>query len=164
VLITSEGQLARDVAYVVGNPLRHEIMSPTALEVYRFGGYSGLIGKRALYDFESTAAVAAALGVSRERLGGFVAECALEPGARAAALEPDQISELNLLIRECCRRHGVPEHHLLATNKQARSARAEICFVASERLDLKLVEIAARLGMPYRTAKRVAAREWPFGV
>ena len=104
VLITSEGRLARDVAYALGNPLRHGSLSRAGLEEYRFSGYSGLVGRRPLHSFESPAAVAAALGVPRDRL------------------------------------------------------RAEICAIARGSLDLQLREIARRLGISYRTAKRIVAR------
>ena len=158
VLITSEGRLARDVAYALGNPLRHGLLSKAGLEEYRFSGYSGLVGRRPLHRFESPAAVAAALGVPRDRIASFVHESALEPDATGAALEPDQIAELDLLIRDCCKRREVEENALRAANGDAHALRAEICAIARGSLDLQLREIARRLGISYRTAKRIVAR------
>ena len=158
VLITSDGQLAGVIAYVLGNPVRHGLMSMIELETYAYSGYSALVGSRPPWAFESLAAVAAALGVARTELLGFVRENALQPAAAGAGLEPDQIEELDLLIRDSCRRHGIAESALRASSPEPAKLRQEICSLANSSLDLRLVDIADRLGISYRSVKRILAR------
>ncbi len=159
VLVTTDGWLARDVAYALGNPVRHGLMSMRRLETYRYSGYGALAGTLPPRSFESPPAVAKALGVARENIRSFIHERALEPGARSAALEPDQVAELDLLIRDCCRRHGVEELSLGAASSRGQATRGEIFLRAESSLDLALIDVARRVGTSYRTAKRIIARQ-----
>jgi len=159
VLIIDDATLARNVAYALGNPRRHALMSMRGLEVYPYSGYGALVGSRLPRSFESPELVARALGVARERIRDFVEASALEAGSRSAALEPDQVAELNLLIRDCCRRHGVDESALRLPRASSRAIRAEVCALATDSLDIRLKEVSNRIGISYRTAKRTTARE-----
>jgi REP element-mobilizing transposase RayT len=155
VLITSEAQLRYDIAYVLGNPVRHGLLTMRALAVYPFSEYSLLVGARPARLFESPAAVAVALGMPSDRLSHFVHEIAIQPGGRSAALEPDQLDELDRLIRDCCRRHGIAENALRLADAGARLVRQEACALAARSIRLSIAEVAPRLGISYATAKRI---------
>ncbi len=159
VLVTTDGWLARDVAYALGNPVRHGLMSIRGLETYRYSGYGALVGTQPPRSFESPHAVTKALGVARENIRSFIHESALEPGAKGAALEPDQVAELDRLIRDCCRRHGVEERSLHTASSRGQAVRGEIFSLAESLLDLALIDVARRVGTSYRTAKRIIASQ-----
>jgi REP element-mobilizing transposase RayT len=158
VLVESDRQLACELAYVLGNPVRHGLMSIVELEHYCLGGFSALVGNRPPWEFESPRTVAAAIGIERAALRGFVETAALELGSPSAALEPDQIEELNALIRDCCRRHGVPEESLHHPEPGADGVRADICSRAARALTLPATEIAKRIGVRPWEARRMSNR------
>jgi REP element-mobilizing transposase RayT len=156
--VRSESWLARDIAYVLGNPVRHGLLTIGQLASYPYSGYGSLLGTQPPRSFESPVEVASALGVERHRIETVVADGALEVGTRAAALEPDQKRELQLLIRECCRRYGISEEALRAPSPETRGAQAEICKMAGVSLDLPMTEIAREIGAPAWTARRLRPR------
>jgi REP element-mobilizing transposase RayT len=157
--ITDDARLARDTAYVLGNPLRHQIVTPPGLGAYAFGGYGALVGSRPPRAFESIERMAAALGVERAQTGEFVCEQALAADAACAALEPDQVSELNLLVRSVCLAHGVPREALRASlSPEARPLRREILVRATRCLELPVKTIASEIGLSYGAARRITAR------
>jgi REP element-mobilizing transposase RayT len=158
VLIESEEQLVGSVPYVLGNVVRHGLGSMAGLVDYPWSGYSALIGRRSPRAFESADATLEALGVDPTSLPELVEQAALEPAAMGAALEPDQIDELNRLIRDCCRRHGVSAEALHSGRKDARAVRIELCSLAVDSLDLPLTEIARHSGISYDTVRRFAAK------
>jgi REP element-mobilizing transposase RayT len=157
VLIHDDGKLSRTSAYVLGNALRHGLVSATGLLDYRWSGYALLVGRREAFSFESVELIASALGVDRAHTVEFVREQSLAIGAEGAALEPDQIDELNLMIRDACREHSVPAEALRSLLPGAR-VRREILARAATSLDLPLRTIASEIGMSYRTARKISAR------
>jgi hypothetical protein len=95
--------------------------------------------------------------VGRDRLAEFVHGHAVDPSGRHAALEPDQLAELDRLIRHCCRRHGVSESALRRALSETRAAREDVCSLAATALALPIAEVSRRTSIPYGTAKRLFA-------
>jgi REP element-mobilizing transposase RayT len=158
VLIEDDGGLARCVAYVLGNPVRHRLIAMTALGAFPWSGYGALIGRRRPRSFESAEVVAGALGVERARVADFVRAESLEPAAVGAALEPDQIDELDRLIQHSCRRHGIEMDAVRLRSDGTRAVRHEICARALASLGLPTSQVARHLGIPYRTARKIGSR------
>ena len=161
VRIEDDGALARCVAYVLGNPVRHRIIPMRALADHAWSGYAALVGRRRAWPFESVGECAAALGVERRRIESAVRREALAPGGHGAALEPDQIDELDRLIEDACVRHGVGPRALTRTDALARSVQREVCERAAISLDLSLRRIARRLRLPYIAARRFGGSRRP---
>jgi REP element-mobilizing transposase RayT len=155
--IEDDARLASDAAYVLGNALRHGTVTPPRLGDYPFGGYGALVGRRVPRSFESIELMASVLGVERARAGGFVLERALAAENPGAALEPDQIDELNRLIRAVCRAHGVAPQALRGPTMESKQLREEVLMRAEPLLELSRKAIARQVGIPYRTACNVAA-------
>jgi REP element-mobilizing transposase RayT len=158
LLIEDDGRLASDAAYVLGNALRHALVTPSELGDYVGSAYGALIGRREPRSFESVERIAAALGVDPAHAAEYVEEHALAPDARAAALEPGQIDELNRMIRDACRARGVSVEFVRAADSEARSIRRDLLTRASAALDLPLRTIAREIGMPYRTARKLSSK------
>jgi REP element-mobilizing transposase RayT len=161
VRIEDDGGLARCAAYVLGNALRHRIVLPERPEDYPWSGYGALVGRRPAREFESVDVVAAALGVERGQVPGFVRREAAQPIGAGAALEPDQIDELRRLIRATCARHGVDSRALATSALAARAARAEICARAADSLDLSISEVAKHVRISYGAARRLSTLSRP---
>jgi REP element-mobilizing transposase RayT len=157
VLIEDDGALACCIAYVLANAVRHGLITMRELAAFPYSGYGALVGYRLPRPFECLGEVARALGVGRDQLAEFVHGQAVDPSARNAALEPDQVEELDLLIRYCCRRHGVSESALRRALPETRAAREDVCSLAAATLALPIVEVSRRISIPYGTAKRLFA-------
>jgi REP element-mobilizing transposase RayT len=157
VPIEDDGALARCIAYVVANPVRHGLMTMRELAGFPHSGYGALVGRRLARPFECPGEVARALGVGRDRLAEVVYGHAVDPSARSAALEPDQLEQLDLLIRNLCRQHGVSESALRRALPEARAARDDVCSLAATTLALSVAEVSRHIPIPYGTAKRLYA-------
>ena len=158
VHVESDRQRVATIPYVLGNLVRHGLGSMEQLAEYPWSGYGALVGARRPRTFESLEETARALGAELRVLPELVAAAAQDVALRDARLEPDQIAELDRLIRACCRRHHVDERLLRAQSHRARSVRREAVSLAAVHLNLSLVEIARHLGIPYATAWRIRAR------
>jgi REP element-mobilizing transposase RayT len=159
VLIEDERGVACCAAYVLGNAIRHLVVRPERADDYPWSGQGALVGRRPAMPFESVQATARALGIERSEVGSFIRREAIAPVGAGAALEPDQIDELDRLIVAACARHGVDARSLAAAHHAARAARAEICVRATSSLDLRLTEIARRLGISYAAARLLVVPE-----
>jgi REP element-mobilizing transposase RayT len=157
VPVEGDSALARCIAYVLANPVRHGLMTMRELAVFPHSGYGALVGRRLVRPFECPGEVARALGVGRDRLAEVVHGHAVDPSAQSAALEPDQVGELDFLVRHCCRRHGISESALRRGLPEARAARDDVCSLAATSLTLSVLEVSRRISIPYGTAKRVYA-------
>jgi REP element-mobilizing transposase RayT len=158
VLIESDAQLVTTIPYVLGNAARHALITPDAALDYPWSMLSALVGRRAPREFEDGRAVAEALGLEQSKLHERVAEVALAPGASGARLEPNQVDELERLIRDCCMRHGIERDALRSRPHEGRAARVEICSLAASALDLSLAAIARHSGVSYDAMRRIAGR------
>jgi len=155
-LIEDESGVARGAAYVLGNAIRHRIARPEHGDEYPWSGLGALVGRRPAREFESIKATAAALGVERIDVRSFIHQAATEPLGAGAALEPDQIDELDRLIIAACARRGVDARALAASHLAARAARAEICARTASSLDLSIAQVARHLGISYEAARRLS--------
>jgi REP element-mobilizing transposase RayT len=155
VLIEHDAQLTRTLAYVLGNAARHRVVPIRELSHYPWSMYGALVGRRGLRAFEAIGPVSDAFGGELQGLARRIETEALAPAAPAARLEPDQIEELDRIIRACCEYRGVPTDTLRTRAAASQVARAEIATVAQRALDLPLSEIARRVGLPYTSAVRL---------
>lgn len=156
VLIESDAQLVATIPYVLGNSARHGLVTPTGARDYAWSMYGALAGRRSPREFENVSVVADALGMEFRDLHAAVESAALEPAVHGARLEPDQIDELDRLIRACCARHGFGPRVLRNRHPEARAAGIEICKRAMAGLDLPLATIARHVGLSYDTAWRLS--------
>jgi len=155
VLIETDGQLVSSIPYVIGNAARHGFITPDRSPEYQWSMHGALAGHRRPREFEDLGAVAQALDMELGTVQSMVERVALEPASVGAALEPDQIDELDRLIRACCERHGMERGALRSRRLQTRALRAEVCVRAARALDLPLSEIARHAGIAYKTVWRL---------
>jgi REP element-mobilizing transposase RayT len=159
VLIETHAQLVATIPYVIGNAARHGLTTPERSADYRWSMHGALAGRRSAWEFEDPRAIAQALNMDPGTVHSMVERVALEPASIGAALEPDQLDELDRLIRACCERHGLDRDALRSRRTHAQRLRAEVCVRAARALDLPLSEIARHTGISYTTVWRLAQRE-----
>jgi REP element-mobilizing transposase RayT len=142
------------VAYAIGNPLRHRLVSGMdELCEDIWNAMSLLSGKRPARRFESATRMAALLGASPAEM---LRTAALASDSLGAALEPDLLAELEFLIREMCLRHGVPRE--LLGRPEHRAVRRSLLEHAVRELGVSVTRTSEALGMSRVCAHRTLAR------
>jgi REP element-mobilizing transposase RayT len=151
-LVEDDGGLARAVAYVLGNPVRHRLVTLSQLAAYRWSSYGALAGARPPRKFESPYRIAEILGAEPHEL---IRAVALAPESADASLEPDLLEELDALIRITCARHGVPRSAL--HDPPQHPMRAEILGHAVRTLRVSVVQACRALGVSRASGARILA-------
>jgi hypothetical protein len=123
-MLLDEHDLRWTALYALGNPARHQIVDASGLDAYLWSGWSGAMGKRPLFEFESFAAVFALFG-------GDIAEArcnlrdALE-SAIATRWAPPADGGVTQVVTEVCAKHRVPRAAVTGSRCAARDAQTEI--------------------------------------
>ena len=153
-LVSDEGGLRRAVAYAIGNPLRHRLVATLEeLREDRWNALSLLAGNRKPRRFESAARLALLLGLDAT---ATVRATALGSDAVDAALEPDLLAELELLIGAMCARHGVPRERL--SHREHRALRRSLLEHAVHSLGVSVMQASHAIGISRSQAHRALAR------
>ena len=157
-LVADESGLARAVAYVLGNPVRHGMVSLDALARFAWSGYGAVVGARPPRRFENADATLALLGADRVGLRDRLQARLLDAEVAEVALEPDALDRLDGLIAETCRRHGISPSVLRTKQREAVIARAEISARSVRELGLRAADVARALGVSDTAIHRALLR------
>jgi len=131
-LIRDEADLRWTVLYVLGNPVRHGISDPAGLDEYLWSGWSGVIGARPRFDFESFDTVLGLYGESIAEARRNLRD-ALELAVETRwAPPPDE--RLACIIADVCARHRIERSALVGGVCAARAAQLEVIRRAASEL------------------------------
>jgi REP element-mobilizing transposase RayT len=155
--ITDERDLRWVVLYAMGNPVRHGLGDVPWLDEYAFSGWSGLIGARPAYEFES-------FDMALSLYGETVAEARANlRDALALAIatrwRPPADDRVEVVIAEVCRRRGIPRSAVLGVACDAREAQTEVILqaVASHAIPRRALAAALGISQSRITRAQVAA-------
>jgi REP element-mobilizing transposase RayT len=151
--IRDESDLRWMVLYASANAVRHGAMGPPALDLSAESSWAGMMGTREPHSFEALDIALALYGEDVEQSRHNLR------AALAMAIEtkwaPPQHVEFAALVREVCTRLEVDIASLHRGKPNARAARQEIILRAVAELQMRRIDIAAKLGISTRQISRV---------
>jgi hypothetical protein len=145
-LVRDERDLRWILLYVLGNPVRHQIVDAAGLDAYPWSGWSGAVGARPAYEFETFAAVHAAFGGAGANARRNLHEALAAAVATRWTPPPDD--RLERLVIETCARLRIERTEILGVACSAPRAQLEVIRRATRELRVPWRAVAVGLCIP----------------